>query len=118
MKHIVVVEDDRNTLNLITYALRNEQYVIIPVDNYCLAESILKTIKPDVVLIDYFLDGRDASDLLKLTETLYNKRTTVLVMSAFPGLKSKLNEYKIDGFIEKPFSLEELESIIFSTKKY
>ena len=117
MKKILIVDDDRDILELMAYILGEEDYQTLTLDN---GDAILEEIsrfKPDLILMDVMLehlDGRDICHLIKRMEA--TRSLPVILVSASHDLSERLGrEGAPDDFLSKPFELETLLHKVRST---
>jgi len=114
-EHIVVVEDETDILELITYNLEKENY---RVNGFSSGEEAIKSIpklKPDVVILDLMLPGLDGMEVCKNIKQ-NNKTSDIRVMM----LTAKSDETDIvtglelgaDDYMTKPFSPKVLHARI------
>lgn len=109
LKKIFVLDDDKAVLEMIEAALTYEQFEVRVQSK---ATNLLETIeeyKPDVVLIDYFLDtinGGEYCHQIKCRPHFHN--VSVIMISAYPKVFESLENYGCDSFIAKPFDLSTL----------
>jgi signal transduction histidine kinase/CheY-like chemotaxis protein len=102
-KTIVVIDDDHSILELAERILSKEGFKTVLIDNAQLGLQMVRSTKPDYVLLDIILPGSDGWSLLnqiKRDGTCSNVK--VLMMSV---LDEKLRAAKdgANGFIPKPF---------------
>ena len=78
--------------------------------------SIIKSFSPDLIILDIYLleeDGREiCKELRRHEETKY---LCILMFSASAKALTNYKEYGADGYIEKPFGLNEIVHKIEST---
>lgn len=108
VKTILVVEDDAEIGEFFVQALQQETayQTVLATDGFQ-AFKIVRTLKPDLFVLDYFLpsfNGLELYDQLQTEEAF--KTIPTLLMSAHmpPGELERRHIY----FIRKPFELEEL----------
>ncbi|MHA1889644.1 MAG: response regulator, partial [Promethearchaeota archaeon] len=108
-------EDDPSTLLLITQYLNmkglNSKGLPKSQDVF---ETIYET-KPRVIFLDISLPGMNGFDICKkLKEDDAFKNIPVYYITAMPRaeIEAKLKETKADGFILKPFDLNDLDEIV------
>jgi len=111
-KKVVVIEDDRDILDLIRYILADEGY---EVTGYRHLESIEKIIaeNPSVILLDNKLQdgyGNALCTLLKSDEKA--KNVPVILVSASGGLAQLAVKCHADAFLQKPFNLVDLVALV------
>lgn len=104
---ILIIEDEEDIIDLVSYSLTREGYVVegLP-DGNQLIENVLR-IKPDLILLDLMLPGHNGYDLCKqLKQNPATAAIPVLILSA----KSEESDVVVglelgaDDFIAKPFS--------------
>lgn len=106
---ILVIDDDRDILELIVALLHPCKLKIYTAINLTKALAILQENKIDLVLTDYNLDTIKASTILNQINK-YNKTMPVLLMTAMPTDHAKAN-YLAQGFdavITKPIDSKTL----------
>ena len=112
MRRVIVVEDDDDILFIATYTLERNGYFVLPlVVGELVIEEVLR-MQPDLILMDINLRTCDGRELCLTLKTKYHLQTPILLFSANVLLASTVHLYKADGFISKPFDLEELVRII------
>jgi CheY-like chemotaxis protein len=113
MKRVLVVDDDASILEVLKIVLEENNYTVIALDNGLEVEDAIIKNKPHVMLLDLWIPGMDGKQILKVIKN--NPKTThlpVIVMSASNGLAETAEEIKADGFLAKPFNIEDLEKTI------
>src|SRR3954449_293978 len=112
MRKLIVVEDDSDILFVVTYLLETNGYVVLPVVvGELVIEEVLR-VQPDLILMDINLRTCDGRELCLNLKTKYHLQTPILLFSANVHMASTVHLYKADGFISKPFDMEELVSIV------
>ena len=109
-KRILAIDDNPHILEILDELLSYYGYEIRLSSN---AENILDQInkfKPNLLLLDVMLDGRDGRDLCKIIKG--NKSTEslpVILISATPGVSENVHEEGgADDYIAKPFDIYNL----------
>ncbi|MCS6960879.1 MAG: sigma-54 dependent transcriptional regulator [Deltaproteobacteria bacterium] len=119
MKQVLIVEDDPVLRSSLIECLK-EKWVVLEADT---AEKALDIVesgrKIDVLVTDQRLPGVDGISLLKVVKQK-NPSVYVIVITAFGSVESAVEAMKegADDFIQKPFSLPELERSIESSLKW
>jgi two-component system phosphate regulon response regulator PhoB len=109
---ILVVDDDKDILDIISYILFEKHYHVIPSQTSDII-SYLPQIQPDLILLDNWLSDARGSELCKTIKTnpvLLN--IPVILISAVNDLERIAKDCYADAFIEKPFNVHELEDMI------
>lgn len=108
-KRVLILDDDKDVLDVMQEALTYEGfevYTITATDNIF---SVLEEYHPDVLLIDYLLNGINGGEICSLIKK--NELTCelpVVILSAYPRVIDSLGYYHCNKFIPKPFDLNEL----------
>lgn len=109
-KRILVVDDDEDIREIITYVLESEGYQVFGLDNGRSVVNTVHQLKPDIVLLDVQLGDRDGRNICReLKEEQATQAIPVIIISAnhgWPSLREK--KCNADDFLAKPFDLSEL----------
>ena len=114
MKTVLIVDDKKVQLKTLKRALRTRGFLVIEAISGKQALDRLGNFKTiDIVLTDYAMPEMNGIELLqKIRET--NKTLPVVLMTAY-GEKDLVIEAmhcRCNGFIDKPFDIDELLDII------
>ncbi|GGH21772.1 response regulator [Mucilaginibacter phyllosphaerae] len=115
-KKILIIEDDKDIRDTVTYALQSEGYEVISSEH----SRILKLLdyhKPDLILLDNWLTEwmSDANGQQLSKELKTNPETShipVIIVSAVSNVAEIAKEGLSDGYLKKPFDLETLFAIV------
>lgn len=109
---LLVVEDDEGIREMLNIVLTYEGYdVVMGKDGSILAD--LESIKPDIIFLDEWLCNEKGSDLCrKLKADPRTSTIPVILLSALMSVEQFSIQAGADGFIRKPFDLEELTAVI------
>jgi len=115
-KKILVIEDDRDIRESIQYALEEDGYEVTTSED----SRILKqfdSLAPDMVLLDNWLtdwksdaSGQQISRDLKSNDA--TKHIPVVIISAVSNIKEIAEAGLADGYLRKPFDLDELLALV------
>lgn len=109
-KKILVIEDNHAILDVITLILQSESYKVTGLNKSIDMMANIEEHQPDLLILDIMLPDGDGRDLLKQLRT--NGPTTglpVLMISAkYTAQNIQHGEYKPNGFLPKPFDIDEL----------
>jgi two-component system, OmpR family, KDP operon response regulator KdpE len=112
---VLVVEDDRNIVDLIrSNLLARGHYVIVSPDGSDLL-ALLERHEPDIVLLDLMLPELDGFELCRQVRERSN--VGILVISARRSETDKVRALNLgaDDYLTKPFGIEELLARINAT---
>ena len=115
MSKILVVDDDKNLLEVIKYNLVNEGYTVIIAENGTQAVEKARQEKPDLIILDVMLpeiDGLEVCWILRKEMSI-----PILMLSAKIDEIDKVVglELGADDYIGKPFSVRELMARVRAT---
>jgi len=103
---VLVVEDEPRILRFLSISLRASGYNIITAIRGDQVIDLVKSEKPDIIVLDVFLPGADGFEVLKELRTF--SQLPVIVMSARDSLGSNALELGATEFLAKPFKPEQL----------
>jgi two-component system response regulator VicR len=114
---IVVIEDNPDISEIMDILLKDDGYEVIQSEDGSIAERFHE-VKPDLVLMDELLPGKRGSEWCKFIKAdPALQHITVLLVSTMPNLEQLAERSGADGFLEKPFNISELGSMIRSFDK-
>ena len=110
-KKILVVDDEKDIVELISYNLEQEGLAVIKAYDGQMAWERVKTAKPDLVVLDLMIPGIHGLEVCKLirrdaaTETL-----PIIMLTAKSDQVDKILglELGADDYVTKPFNIREL----------
>jgi len=111
IKKILVVDDEKDFLELLSYRLAASDYMISIADNGSKAFIKAKEEKPDLILMDVKMPVEDGvSACRRLKEDSRTRNIPVIIISAFPNpeVKTKLLDMGVKDYITKPYNDNEL----------
>jgi len=107
---ILVMDDDRDILDAMKMVLEFNGY---KVETYSNDQHIDYSNLPDLFLVDIWMSGLSGSDVCKKLKRDVNTRNIpVIIFSANRNVREISEECNADGYIAKPFNLNQLLSII------
>jgi two-component system phosphate regulon response regulator PhoB len=115
-KKILVIEDDKDIRDTVTYALQEEDYEVISSEDSKILKSI-DQFKPDLILLDNWLtDWMSDANGQQLSKELKSDPKTshipVIIVSAVSNIAEIAEAGLADGYLKKPFDLAELSAVI------
>jgi DNA-binding response OmpR family regulator len=108
---ILIVEDERKVLRSIERGLRAEGYEVITASNGDEGYQLSVSQKPDAVVLDVMLPGRDGFQILNALRKA-GDRTPVLVLTARDAVEDRVAglDAGADDYLVKPFAFAELSA--------
>lgn len=104
MARVFIVDDSEEVLEICTYVLRLEGYVVDAASSKSALLSELPTFTPDVILLDVKLNGDDGRELCRMIkQSEPGKDIPIILISGSPELLRDYEECKAVAIIEKPF---------------
>lgn len=115
MSKILVVDDDKNLLEVIKYNLANEGYSVVLAETGTQAVEIARQDKPDLIILDVMLPGIDGFEVCRILRK--EMSVPILILSAKTDEIDKVVglELGADDYIAKPFSVRELMARVRAT---
>ena len=110
-KTILVVEDEKDILNLIEWHLRAEAYSVLKADDGIKALGLAVEHLPDLIVLDLMLPGMDGLDICKaLKKNPKTENIPVVMLTARGEEVDRIVglELGADDYMVKPFSPREL----------
>jgi len=106
---VLVVDDDRDSRNVVRMVLQQAGATAIAVDSAQAALRELESLKPDVIVTDIAMPGMDGYALAREVRRRANlNEVRLLALSAFPSAKVAAHENAFDGYLMKPVDPAEL----------
>lgn len=123
MKKILIVDDSAELLEAMQIFLEREGYEIRILTNPLIVMQTVKEFQPDLIILDVFISGKDGRDICRsLRKNIITKYLCIMLFSASPQALKNFELYDADGFIEKPFALNDIikkiESVLEKCKNY
>ncbi|MCK4912006.1 MAG: response regulator transcription factor, partial [Thermodesulfovibrionales bacterium] len=108
---ILIVEDDPDISEMISYNLGREGYAVIPANNGEDAVAMAQRERPALVVLDIMLPGMDGMEVCRrLKEASGTRHIPIIMLSAKSQETDKVVglELGADDYVTKPFSPREL----------
>lgn len=114
---VMVVDDDRDLRNLLEAVIGREGWLTVIAANGSEALDWMQksTCLPDLILTDWNMPGMGGVEFLsKLKQNDLTHSIPVVVVSGVDELESKTKSIGADGFLQKPYNLEVMTSLLKS----
>ena len=115
--HVLVVDDDTDTLELLTTALARREASVTAVTSATEALEAIKVSRPDVLISDIAMPGADGYDLIERVRSLDNEKMSFIPAVAITAYaKTEDRERALAAgfqiYLAKPVELNELISVV------
>ena len=108
-KTILLIDDEINLQQLVKFALKSKGYHIETANNGLEGLEKLKTVKPDLIILDMNMPKMGGLEFYqKICDGGSHPKHPVLVLTARANMEQLFKELNIDGFMAKPFEVDEL----------
>lgn len=116
---LLIVDDDEMHCEMVSDMLEDE-YNILTATTSHEAESLFSERKPDIVLLDINMPGRDGIELCRALKQEHSDDFSVIFVSGHNSLEERLKAYDAGGddFVAKPFEMKELQAKIHAVAHY
>ncbi len=109
LKRILVLDDNKDILDIVTEALSYEQFEVKSVNESKKVMPLIEEFNPDLVILDYRVAGENGGEIcrqIKSHPKFYD--IPVIIFSAYINHNDDVMAYGCDAVINKPFDLVEL----------
>ena len=110
-KKMLVVEDQGETCLILDLILSDRKFELDYVNNLLDADEYLQKNKPSVIILDNKLPDGFGVDFISYVKQKYPK-IKILMISGFSTARDVAMENGADAFLEKPFSMENVNDAI------
>lgn len=107
-KKVLVIDDERDMCELLYSFLIAHNYKVFLTFNAQMGMEYFEEISPDVILLDLQLPDMNGRDVLSIIRKVSDIPVVVITANPQDIADIHLNGLSIEGYIEKPFSLEEV----------
>ena len=118
---ILIIDDDPGIGEMLKTLLEFNDYTARVTDKPLQAREIIMEYAPDIVLLDVRLSGVDGTEVCaNLKQDKEVNKVPIIMMSALTGADKTCEKAGAQGFISKPFDMEDLLEkikIVFSKEQ-
>ncbi len=110
-KKIIVVEDEPDIVDVVTYNLNREGYSVLAAQRGDEGLNLIRSEAPDLVLLDLMLPGMDGLSICRQMKSDGSLRDIPIIIASAKGEESDVViglEMGADDYLAKPFSPREL----------
>ena len=109
MNKVLVVDDDKDILTVVKILLTMHGFNVEAISRWEEVFDKTENYKPDIILLDVALGGKDGRLLCKQIKTeAKTSHIPVILFSANHGIVETFTDYLADDFIAKPFEIVNL----------
>lgn len=109
MHKILIIEDESNIRELISYNLINNNYKVLEAEDGLLGLEMSIKEKPDLILLDLMLPGMNGLDICKELRDRGSKIPIIILTAKNEDIDKVMGlEFGADDYMTKPFSVHEL----------
>jgi CheY-like chemotaxis protein len=109
---VLVVDDDTSIRDLMALALSDAGYEVSEADDGAAALALVRKSPPDVILLDMRMPIMDGWEFAQAYRQLPGPHAPVIVVTAASDPAERAAEIKADGYLAKPFRLDELYTCV------
>lgn len=74
--------------------------------------SLLETVKPDLLILEWLSYFANSDEIIDKVKSRYKDSCKILIITTMQEIKSLISEKTIDGFLMKPFRVDEFKNSI------
>jgi two-component system KDP operon response regulator KdpE len=111
-QRVLVVDDQPKVLRFIEIDLKLRGFEVITTTSGSEALELVRSAKPDIMLLDIIMPGMDGFEVLKKLRNF--TQLPVIAFSASPGNYHEAMRLGANDFMSKPFQADEMASKIKS----
>ena len=109
MQKILIIEDEPNIRELVLYNLSQNGYEGLDAEDGLLGIAMARSEKPDLILLDIMLPGKNGYDICKELRSEGSKTPIIMLTAKNEEIDKVLGlEFGADDYISKPFGIREL----------
>src|ERR1700730_11048922 len=105
---VLIVDDDPDILQTLRLCLSTEGYRFFMAANGEEALEVLKSERPDVILLDLMMPVMDGWQFVAEMDARGQRGAPLLILSADRAVQGHAGNLKASGHLAKPFDLDEL----------
>ena len=111
-KKVLFVDDDPDIRDIVSFILEDEEIELLNLAELPPTVAIAE-VEPDLILLDEWLPEKKGSEFcLELKSKKHTAHIPVILISAVGGLETIARNCSADGFVNKPFDIEQLKQLV------
>ncbi|MBR9997723.1 MAG: response regulator [Cyclobacteriaceae bacterium] len=113
MKKFLICDNDNDLLELLNIYLKSKGYDFMLVNQGNMVMETLKRNHIQLVFLDLNLADMHGTEIIEqIRKDPQTKDTTIILLTASLRAKRNMDKMNVDGFVEKPFDLKDLDRMI------
>jgi signal transduction histidine kinase/ActR/RegA family two-component response regulator len=108
ISRVLVVDDDESIRQLIEIVLQDEGFAVDFASDGSAALDVISRQHPDLIMLDMRMPGMDGWEFVERYRARYGHRASIIVFTAAHNAAERSAEVDADGYIAKPFDLDDL----------
>ena len=112
MDLIYIVDDEEDMLQTLEFYFQKTGYEVKTFTKSKDMMEVLETRKPNLILMDVNLRRNDGRTICKVIKRKYDNDTPIILFSGNADVETEYKACNADGFISKPFSLEDVSKMV------
>lgn len=112
MAKVMLAEDDPTMVNLLKTLLKMEGYDVIAIEADADVLKEMRHSRPDVLLLDVHLSGRNGLDILDVIRNARDLVQARVIMTSGMNLKQECMDHKANDFLLKPYMPDDLIAML------
>lgn len=115
---ILVCDDDPGIIEVIKIILEENNFEVQTTSNGKGIQKLIHKFSPDLIFLDLWMPGIDGREITKiLKRDPQTKHIPIIIISALNDTENISEDIGADGFISKPFTIENLLDVIKNNLK-
>lgn len=111
-RRILIVDDDEAILEFVEMALSDEGYDAMTAVDGAQALELASQTPPDLILLDMRMPVMDGWQFARAYRDTPGPHAPIIVMTAARDAEAIATEIHADGYLAKPFSLDDLLTLV------
>ena len=106
-KRVLIIENDDDIRGIVSYILEAEGYDVVTAKPWPVEQ--LARLKADLILLDEWVNKKAGHELCTELKKMHaTMHIPVILLSTSPNIQQIAEGCKADGFVNKPFNLDDL----------
>ena len=110
-KRILIVEDEKNIVDILSFNLVREGYETLEAYDGVAGLQLATEQDPDLVLLDINMPGLNGIEVLRQMKEM-RADLPIILCSAYPEYKQDFGSWASDDYVVKSANLDELKAVV------